>query len=253
VNTDFLQLFDIDSRGGELVCLVGGGGKTTAMFALAGLLKRQGAKVLVTTTTNIFYPGEDRCGTVILDSSRDPALFSGIRPGTVTCLGAGLIQDKLKLKSVDPDFIDRLFRDAVFSHILVEADGAKRKPIKAPAAYEPVIPSRATRVIGVVGVDAIGTPLDDRHVHRPELFSQLTGRPPGAAITADDVACLVNEPAGLFKNAPPACRRYLLLNKADDPEQINLARDVAAALRRLEAVPDGTVIAAVARGTAQRQ
>ena len=36
---------------------VGGGGKTSAMFRLAGEFKAAGSKVLVTTTTNIGVPG----------------------------------------------------------------------------------------------------------------------------------------------------------------------------------------------------
>lgn len=38
---------------GDVVCFVGGGGKTTSMFRLAGELARMGWRVVMTTTTHI--------------------------------------------------------------------------------------------------------------------------------------------------------------------------------------------------------
>ena len=38
--------------------------------------------------------------------------------------------------------------------LLVEADGAKRKPLKVPAEHEPVIPEDTDMVIGIAGASA---------------------------------------------------------------------------------------------------
>ena len=73
-------------------------------------------------------------------------------------------------------------RKRLFDFILVEADGAKRKPIKAPADYEPVIPSSTTLVIGVIGLDALGKAIDEETIHRCELFCSLTGKKAGNTI-----------------------------------------------------------------------
>ena len=43
-------------------------------------------------------------------------------------------------------------------YVLVEADGAKRLPLKAHAEHEPVIPACAGRTVCMVGVDGLGAP-----------------------------------------------------------------------------------------------
>ena len=79
-----LEAFGISLSEHVCLALVGGGGKTTTMFALARALKESGKRVLVTTTTNIFMPEENQCDTIILSDTPDVGLFEGIRPGTLT-------------------------------------------------------------------------------------------------------------------------------------------------------------------------
>ena len=74
-----------------IVCLVGGGGKTTAMFRLAHELRAAGLRLLVTTTTNIFVPGPDQCDEFMLEGCADPGDLAGRARGTITCLGNGII------------------------------------------------------------------------------------------------------------------------------------------------------------------
>ena len=62
---------------------------------------------------------------------------------------------------------------------LVEADGAARKPLKAPAAHEPVLPEPLDCCVAVVGLDSVGQPLDDGHVHRSALVCAAAGQEPG--------------------------------------------------------------------------
>ena len=47
------------------------------------------------------------------------------------------------------------------------------RPVKAPAAHEPVIPLEATLVVPVVGLDALEGPIDEV-AHRPELVRRIT-------------------------------------------------------------------------------
>ena len=96
----------------------------------------------------------------------------------------------------------RLSRDWAF--VLVEADGAKHRSIKAPGDHEPVVPPSTGAVIGVVGLDCLGRPMDGATVHRPERFHAVTGCPMGAPIRLAHIATLVRAPEGLFKGAPPA-------------------------------------------------
>ena len=55
--------------------------------------------------------------------------------------------------------MDRIAGLRLADYIINEADGAARKPIKAPNATEPVIPTSTTLIVAVVGVDALNSPL----------------------------------------------------------------------------------------------
>ncbi len=44
---------------GHVISFVGAGGKTTLMYSLAAHLTENRVKVVVTTTTHIYRPGED--------------------------------------------------------------------------------------------------------------------------------------------------------------------------------------------------
>lgn len=220
------EALNLDLRVPEVICFVGAGGKTTAMFRLAAELKALGGKVLVTTTTNIAYPRSDQCDSVILDATGEAGIFSNISAGAIVCWGGGIVEKEIKkFMSVEPGAIDRIYRSGIFDCILVEADGAKHKPIKAPAQYEPVIPASTTTLIGSIGLDAIGRPINDTVVHRPGLFCAITGKSMHDAIRVEDIISLVAAPDGLFKGAGVHAKKILLLNKADTPELQRYAKN----------------------------
>lgn len=245
---DCITALGIDPDTPQLISLVGGGGKTTTIFRLARDLKQRGKRVLVTTTTNMFLPAEDECDALVLTPLQEDALL-GTRPGgTIICLAAGLIPEKLKLKSVAPAFIDHLFTAGRFDVILVEADGAKRKPIKAPADYEPVLPTATTLVMGCIGLDAVGLPIEERHVHREHLFARVTGTRPGDRIDVATIARLIVSPDGLFRAAPPGAARLVLLNKADDEERCRAGEAVAALLQAADRPRCSVAVASAAEG-----
>ncbi|WP_319241713.1 selenium cofactor biosynthesis protein YqeC [uncultured Propionivibrio sp.] len=218
--SDLLRPLLPSSPPGGVIALVGGGGKTTAMFALAEEFSADGHDVLMTTTTHIADP-RDEPGRNFDHLWLDPAAMADLAHipqaaggrGRRCVLASSDAADAGKLKGIDPEQLTTLRHAWPF--ILVEADGAKRKPIKAPAVYEPVLPETADLVLGLIGLDALGRPCSADTVHRPEHFSQVTGCPPGAPIGLDHLARLATSPDGLFKRVPPATPRILVLNKAD--------------------------------------
>jgi len=51
--------------------------------------------------------------------------------------------------------------------VLVEADGAAGRPLKAWAAWEPVIPGQTCLLVVMAGASGLGRPLTPAWVHRP--------------------------------------------------------------------------------------
>lgn len=219
---------------GDIVALVGGGGKTTLMYRLAEELAAAGHRVLVTTTTKIYPPLPDQVDWAIADEDDDGRLAHAAgflrRHAIVAALsGPG---PEGKMNGVSPAWVERAAAEAGADYLLVEADGAAGRPIKAPAPHEPVIPSCATVVVAVIGLDALGAPLDTEHVHRPERVAALTGLVPGEPLTAEAIALLATHPEGLAKGAPPGARIEYVLNKVDGPQDVSRARVLASALCR---------------------
>lgn len=238
-----------------VVAFVGAGGKTTAMFRVARELESSGRTVLVTTTTHLFDPRRDPDGPVgrvvfrpemELRCVGDLGAFGiadvDAAPG-ITLLVSREADEPGKVKGIHPSWVPALRRSWDF--VLVEADGSRRLPLKAPGDYEPVLPPGADLVVGVVGLDALGQPMDGRTVHRPERFTVVTGCEHGSPIAWEHLLALVRHREGLFKGARAA--RVLLLNKIDaapfQPSRDQLAGlDVEMVLLcRLEREPSVTV------------
>jgi probable selenium-dependent hydroxylase accessory protein YqeC len=204
---------------GGVISLVGAGGKTSLMFRLARELSSEGA-VLTTTTTRIRYPREDQSPCVITAASaveilkRAEGLLEEHRH--VTAAG-GLIPDQNKLVGLAPEAVDRVWASGLFRWIIVEADGAAGRPLKAPAVHEPVVPRATLWLVGVVGLSAVGKPLTEEWVFRPQVFSAITGLPPGAAVSEEVIATAVDHEQGILKGGPGSCRRIVFLNQGDLP------------------------------------
>ena len=232
-----------------VVAIVGGGGKTSTLYRLAAELAEPGlGRVLLATTAKMFLPQEHEADGLFINSDFD-AVAQRLE-ATIPYLRRILVAPDLletpegwKLASVPPDWPGRLARLVRVANVLVEADGSRHLPLKAPAAYEPPIPPAADLVVVVVGLDALGTPLDEAHVHRPEVVARLTGTKLGDVVDEGMVARTLVHPQGGLKNIPPGARVVALLNKVDDAN-LDAARriaDAALAANRYEAVLLGAV------------
>jgi probable selenium-dependent hydroxylase accessory protein YqeC len=226
----FYEALDITLKENELICFVGAGGKTTSLFMLAKELKVCKKRVLVTTTTAIYSPDKNHCDEVILDRVEGSDFMKRIDP-CICVLGREVTAEN-KLLGVGKEYVTTLFMESVFDYILVEADGSRQKPIKAPADHEPVIPNGTTKVVGVIGLDALGRQICSDSVHRPEHFRHLTGRSIGDRIDEEMVAKLILAPEGLFKSVPDGARNYVLFNKADNRERKKSASCIIDSLTR---------------------
>lgn len=188
-----------------IITVVGAGGKTTICTRLGWEFSRLGFTVLFTTTTHIRRPGGM---PVFIGNARDIALQSPFMAASADT-GDG------KLKGFDPADIDAIESRQVFDIILVEGDGAKERPVKAPAEWEPVYPAKTMLTIGVIGLDCLGKPITEKFVHRPGLFCAVTGANPGDPITYNHLLALIQNPLGLFRHAPADAKQIVFLNKRD--------------------------------------
>jgi len=102
--------------------------------------------------------------------------------------------------------------------------------LKAPASHEPPIPEFSDMVIVLAGLRALGLPLAEEQVHRPEIFSRLSGLPLNTEITPDSLVRVLTSPHGGLKNIPPTARRVAFLNQADTPEIQSIGGEMAGRL-----------------------
>ncbi len=226
---------------GDLVAFVGAGGKTTTIWHLLRSFVARGERAIFTTTTHIFKP---RRAPLLLNPSPDPAQVALV----LTRWSAVILAAELgeggdpemaarcpypasprKLVGLKPDVITDLARRMPGVTWLVEADGAKGRALKAPADYEPVIPSGARQVIIVGSLFALGRPLDDATVHRADRAAALLRVPLGIPITPDMVAGLLGHARGGLKAVPPRAVVVALLTQPEAdprPEAPTIARQL---------------------------
>ncbi|MGE5631830.1 MAG: selenium cofactor biosynthesis protein YqeC [Caulobacteraceae bacterium] len=236
-----MQLYEglkIDIADRQCICFVGAGGKTTAMFRLAKELRALGKRVLVTTTTRIFYPERDLCDAVAIIEAPGEAesYVNNISAPGIYVIAKGVTEDN-KLVGYDNTVISGIFASSNIGYVLVEGDGSKRKPVKAPAAHEPFIPECCDMVLGLIGLDCLGEQASEASVHRLDYFCKVCGCSEGDMIDEGMLAKLIIHPEGLFKNTPFASKKVVLLNKADNAERTerakrikNMARDYPASV-----------------------
>jgi probable selenium-dependent hydroxylase accessory protein YqeC len=163
------------------VCAVGGGGKTSLLERLAREYEAEDSLVVLTTTTHVRAADFGGRPLVIVDSPDDVERLREF-PGGVSPVVGRSLDEAGKLVGVPPEWLC-LLRDLPWAAaVLVEADGAKGLPLKAPAEWEPVLPECASLVVGLAGLDAQGTLLDDVHVHRADRLAALLELPRGAPV-----------------------------------------------------------------------
>lgn len=217
---------------GDVVAFVGGGGKTTAMLRLADEIAAAGGRVVSTATTRLAAAEVRLAPAHVRTVAALPAALATSRHVLLT---GALDAAPGKAPGVPPDVLCAL--RLPLAALLVEADGSRQLPFKAPAAHEPLIPACSTLVVPVVGIDAVGKPLTAEHVHRPEFVSRIHA---GSTVTPEMIAAVVTHPLGGCKNVPAGARVVLLVNNVDSDDRRRLAREVAT-----RALATGKIAAAV--------
>ena len=187
----------------ELVSLVGGGGKTTVLFALGTQLF---GTVVMTTTTKM---GRDRTGGhEPLLAPSDDALLRTLA-GRRVALAWRAAADH-KALGFEPQVCDGWF--GLADHVVVEADGSRRMPFKAPLDYEPVVPSETTTLVACVGAAALGAVISEQ-CQRPERVAAIAECSPVDLLTPQRLAEVLMSDQGSRKDCPPSARFAVVINQ----------------------------------------
>lgn len=220
---------------GEIVAFTGAGGKSGAIIELCGELSAAGLRTLAVPTTKMSVSEAERIGSLVI--SEDPeelrSLVSEALPdrgngGGALVAGSERLS-KGRVSGVEPAQVPGLAELADVT--LVEADGSRRRPLKGTAKHEPAMPEGVTITVAVGGSWALGHPLDEERVHRPELFSELTGLLPGQSITAESFALALAK--GSFGETADGTRRAALLTGVEPGPGMSAASVIARELWRL--------------------
>lgn len=240
-------------KASDVISFVGAGGKTTAALRLMEELAEIGKRVVFTTTTKILEPvpgeneylllaGEEEALVQVPELlTRYPKVFLARRrleEVDLTTLGESNRDYPMrpnKVEGVPPSVVDRLAlrlrsgqaRRLSEAVILVEADGARHRALKAPAAYEPVVPASTTILVPMADLTVLGKPLTEEHVHRPELVAGLAGAAIGQPVTVEMVATVLSHPQGGLKGLPEQARAVPILNQIAEDRLLDQARQIA--------------------------
>lgn len=229
----------LEAREG-VTCVVGAGGKKTTLYTLAGRLDR--AVLTATVRIPIFDPHVSRVAV-----TDDPvAALADTDPGDFPLGLVPAREGDSRYRGYDTGVVD----DIAAAHdgpVLVKADGARTREFKAPTDDEPQLPDAADTVVPIASVHAVGKPLTDEFVHRPEEVAPIAGLEVGDVIAAEDVAKVVASPAGGLKGVPSGATAIPLLNKVDDADDLEVARTVARSITMRANVPK-VVLAQLAEG-----
>ena len=170
----------------HVVSIIGGGGKTTLLYEMAGFCVKNDQKVLVTTST------------------------------------------PEKLSMPETELFEAARKKADLT--LIEADGARHLPCKAPAEHEPALLSSSDLVIGVTGLSALGQPLG-KGCFRAERAAELLGCTMEHHITEEDLARLIASEQGQQKDLKGRTF-YAVLHQYEEKEHRAAAEKLVELLRR---------------------
>lgn len=198
-----------------VVCCVGAGGKKSTLYRLA---QAHAGRVGLTATAHTeYFPRAFASASVVAEN---PSLLAEVRELSRHCRVVAFAKPcDLPGRHLGLTFeeLADLQRDVGFDLLLVKADGARNRILKAPADHEPALPTEVNTVIPVCSVRAIGEPLSERVAHRPELVAAVAGLAVGEVLKSVHLGRILSSPAGSLRGVGNA-RVVPVINMVDDVE-----------------------------------
>ena len=139
--TDSLtEAFDI-TKGDQIIAFAGAGGRLTLIDLFAQELAEKGFYVGIMTTTHSYYPQKFNG----IEKKKEEILEILKREHIVEIGSIAQAEYPVKTGPVSKEMYEWMKKNVDF--LLVEADGAKRMPVKVPGLKEPVLYSDMKKVI----------------------------------------------------------------------------------------------------------
>jgi probable selenium-dependent hydroxylase accessory protein YqeC len=201
---------------GDLVSIVGAGGKTSLMYGLGRELSSPGRQVLLTTTTRVLYPRPREVSSVVLGPETE-ATARRIADGLedVGVLLAGRERVDSKIAGYSPTFVERLHGDAPGRTVVAECDGAKGRSLKVPSETDLPLAGSTSVYVVVVGADSFHKPLTSDEVFNPEEVARVAGVGLDSEVSQPVLVKAILSPQSYLGRKPAGARLAVLINKVD--------------------------------------
>lgn len=196
---------------GDVVAFVGAGGKTSTLVGLGYELMEAGWRVLATTTTRIAEEQLQLMPHAMPFSDGAHAISHALTTHGFVFVYGDIHDGKVHAHEVDwtPQLLDSVDSDV----LLIEADGARGLPFKAPHPHEPVIPSETSLVVPIVSLTALDKPLTEEYVYNPQPIIDKYGFYPQSKIRLPWIAQVLRDEELGLKNVPQKARIVAFINQ----------------------------------------
>lgn len=219
---------------GQTVAFTGAGGKSSAIRHLVAEIAPE-SPMLVSTTTRFGLEQADLAThhLAVAEGADLAGLVERLEQyRSVLVTGPALEAEGKWLGIEDPEQLQTLHRAASSTGavLLLEADGARGRSLKAPAQHEPVVPGFTDLLVPVAALDAVGQRLSSDFVHRPDRVADLLRASNEAALQPEHLAQVLSHEEGGLKGLPGSGQVRVLLNKAGEGDRLAAGREIAGAL-----------------------
>lgn len=204
-----------DTKNTQVITVVGAGGKTTIIHTLAKEFVAKGKKVLITTSTHMW----EEEGTIVTNKASD--IINEINKCGYVMAGTrekaksnnNHIKSKYKITSLYQDIWKEVINYCDI--VLVEGDGSREFPIKVPGENEPVIPTETTQILVIMGLSAIGKPINEV-CHRYQLICKQCSINENYIVNSNIYKILMNKYVKRLKKNHENIKISCILNQADN-------------------------------------
>ncbi len=205
----FTDAFGIEK--GAVVSLIGAGGKTSLLVGIGYELAETGWRVLAAATVPV--PEEQlSLFPAALHANTEPAVISQtLSEARFVVLHGDIVRGRAM--AVAPSLIDALLDRIDSDVMLVEADYAAGKPLKAPSRGEPQIPKATTLAIPVASFAAVGQALNDENVYNAQAMIDRCGFPLNGAIRPSWIAQVIRDDQLGMAGVPRDVRTVAFFNQ----------------------------------------